>query len=125
MENKELQVSRDAHGLTITARALFSGNDIAVVVSGGDKPHIGSVSTAIPHEPLNGPGDRSSTVSTINLTGHRDNEIGDIFAREIARQTGRVCVVACGVHIDKFAKADVEWIMLLARSVLEEFIEKI
>lgn len=125
MSINDLHLYKTENGVTIEVTVVFSGDDLTVAISGGDLPHIGSVSIAIPRESLNGDGSRSSTVSTINLTGHKDNEIGDMFAHELARHTGRVCVVSCGVHIDFLYKAEIDMVISLSKTMLKNLLEEL
>lgn len=103
--------------IDLTAKLVMAGNDISLTVTGGEA-HIGSVSVAIPRPSLTGTG-MSATVSTFNLTGHKDNAVGDMLAKELAASTGRTCVVSCGIHVDNAGKDTINGITDLSNRLLE------
>lgn len=80
------------------------GDDIAVWVSGGDRPHIGCVVQAVPRMSLTGDGSRSATSSVLNLTGHKDEFLCRELAEIICAATGRVTVCTGGFHCDAMTK---------------------
>ncbi len=77
------------------------GEDIAILLRGGDRPHIGCCVLAVPRPSLTGDGSQSCTSSVINVTGHRDEELCRLLAEKACRHYG--CTVTCsgGVHMDK------------------------
>lgn len=95
-----LTVEEPCLGRTLAVLADWAGNDLWVLVVGGDCPHIGSVSVAIPRESLSGDGAASATVSTFNVTGHLDDCVGDVFAKRLASRFRCRVSVTCGIHFD-------------------------
>jgi hypothetical protein len=55
--------------------AVRSGDDVVVVLGGGERPHIGALAVAIPRPSLADPEQTSSTSSVITLLGHKDDEL--------------------------------------------------
>lgn len=106
--------------IDLTAQLAEAGNDLSLTVTGGEA-HIGSVSIAIPRPSLTGSG-MSSTVSTFNLTGHKDNIVGDMIAGALAKELGKTCVVSCGIHIDNADADTIGDITTLANKLLESII---
>lgn len=104
--------------IDLTAQLVMAGEDLSLTVTGGEA-HIGSVSVAIPRPSLTGSG-MSATVSTFNLTGHKDNAVGDMMAARLAKELGKTCVVCCGIHVDDADSAAIGCIMELANKLLEE-----
>lgn len=109
----------------LTALVRLCGEDISVTVTGGERPHIGSVSVAIPRPSLSGSGEVSATVSTFNVTGHMDNAIGDKFAKALAARFNCVCSVTCGVHIDGLDQAGIQSVLELSNELLDKVIREI
>ncbi|MDR1659680.1 MAG: hypothetical protein LBR94_04980 [Desulfovibrio sp.] len=89
---------RECLGSKLSARAAFVGGDLWVLVSGGENPHIGSVSVGIPRKSLTGDGGDSATVSTFNVTGHKDDVVGNLFAARLASEFRCTVSVSCGIH---------------------------
>ena len=110
--------------LTLECRLIPSGRDLNVTVTGGSSPHIGSVSLAVPRPSLRGDGSTSATVSTLNLTGHKDGELGDEFARALSSVLNCVTVVTCGVHTDGLDAAGIETYRSLAESLRAEVLSE-
>ncbi len=76
------------------------GNDIFIVVKGGDKPHIGTAVLAVPRHSLTGDGTVSTTSSVLNVTGHKDEDICRILAEKASKKYGVTTVCIGGFHID-------------------------
>ncbi len=76
------------------------GEDLHILFSGGDRPHIGCTVIAVPRASLTGDGSISVTSSVMNLTGHKDEAVCRMLAEEWCRKTGRVTVCTGGFHVD-------------------------
>lgn len=113
-------VSNECYGRNLTAWAEWLGKDLCVTMSGGDQRHIGSVSLGIPRESLTGSGKRSATVSTLNVLGHMDDAIGDLYAKRLASSFGCKVVVTCGVHFDSVDPVMIKGIQTAVIQMLTE-----
>ena len=60
--------------IKVDLKAFIIGHDLCVIVSGGDAPHIGSVTVSIPRSSLADSNDNSATTSVLNMLGHKDDE---------------------------------------------------
>ena len=78
----------------------FLGDDILIVVEGGEKPHIGTTVLAVPRPSLTGDGTVSTTSSVLNVTGHKDESICRILAEKASKKYGVTAVCIGGFHID-------------------------
>lgn len=76
------------------------GEDISILLYGGEKPHIGCTVMAVPRPSLKGDGSVSCTSSVLNLTGHKDEAICRYAAEKICAAYNAVTVCAGGFHID-------------------------
>lgn len=104
---------------SLRARAEFVGGDLWVLVSGGQGPHVGSVCLAVPRPSLSGDGTVSSTVSTINAVGHKDDFVGAMFAARLSAVFDCRVSVSCGIHFEGPGPEDVRRVMRDAESLLE------
>jgi hypothetical protein len=95
--------------------AVLSGDDVVVIIGGGEKPHIGALAVAIPRPSLTDPDQTSSTSSVITLLGHKDDELSRPISEQMASTLQKVVVVVAGVHIDNADRNDIE--VLLANSM--------
>ena len=96
------------------------GDDIAVWVNGGDRPHIGCVVQAVPRLSLTGDGSRSATSSVLNLTGHKDEFLCRELAETICAVTGRVTVCTGGFHCEGMTKEKIAEVVDAVKRIAEE-----
>lgn len=108
-----IELSRDVLGHSITVTALPAGRDWSVTVLGGCAPHVGSVSLA---EYADG----DVTLRTLLRDSHKDQVVGDRFARRLAEQGRCTVCVSCGIHYEAPDRAGLERIVACADALLEE-----
>ena len=94
-------------GITIEIQETRIGDDIVLILAGGDKPHIGCVVQAVPRPSLTNDGSISVTSSVLNLTGHKDGFLCRKLAEKRCRETGRIVVCTGGVHIENITKEQI------------------
>lgn len=104
-----LRRARGRVALRLTAERL--GADLAVTLSGGDRPHVGAVAVSQPRP------DRGATTSVLALLGHREDELARELAARLAAATRGVVTVACGVHLDAIRPEEIEAVRALARAL--------
>lgn len=78
----------------------FLGDDLLIVVKGGDKPHIGTTVLAVPRPSLKEDGSVSTTSSVLNVSGHKDETICRLLAEKASKKYGVTVVCTGGFHID-------------------------
>ena len=120
MTDKTIFVEQHSCGHVLSARAHFAGEDLCVLVTGGSKPHVGSVSLGIARKSLKNDGSNSATVSTLNVTGHKDDVLGNMFAERLAAILNKTVCVVCGVHFANATPEELEQILHDARVLLEK-----
>ncbi len=84
------------------------GEDILILVIGGDKPHIGSAVLAIPRPSLRDDTEISCTSSVLNVVGHKDEKICRYLAESFCRKYNAVTVCAGGFHCDNLTPAQIQ-----------------
>ena len=89
-------------GYVICCDVIRMGEDYTLAVSGGGRPHVGSVVMAIARPSLSGEG-ISATSSVLNGVGHKDEAIGRIFAEAVAKAKRCTAVCSCGIHVDNIS----------------------
>ena len=98
-----MKYSKTIAGITIEICEKAIGEDLILILSGGEKPHIGCVVQAVPRPSLSG-----VTSSVINLTGHKDEFLCRRLAENRCRETGKVVVCTGGVHMDHITGEQIE-----------------
>lgn len=91
--------SAQVAGHMIDARVSVLGNDLLIHLTGGERPHIGSVILCEPRQSLTGTG-RSATSSVLNVPGHYDEIPGRRLAESVAAGSNRRVCCVCGIHYE-------------------------
>ncbi|MBF9000952.1 MULTISPECIES: prenylated flavin chaperone LpdD [Vibrio] len=111
-------------GIRVELTALPVGDDLVLVLSGGDKAHIGATAVAQPRPSLEDPEKISASTSVICVMGHKE----DLLAHHVAQKTASAlnCVVSanCGIHMDNASKEQIKIIQQLVSTLLQTFIAK-
>ena len=90
--------SLGAQEYLLEAVAVRCGDDLTVVIGGGEKQHIGAVAVGVPRPSLKDKNIVSSSASVLCLTGHKEDLLARKAALELARMLGHTVTV--GLHID-------------------------
>ncbi len=113
-----IEVTNRVLGYAVTAAAAPAGSDWNVTVLGGCAPHVGSVSLA---EYADG----AVTLRTLLRDTHKDQIVGDKFARELAQALQCTVCVSCGIHYDGPGLAELQEIVACTDRLLEELLTTI
>lgn len=89
----------------------YVGDDVLIIVGGGNKPHIGCVSISIPLLSLKGDGKQSCTSSVWNMTGHKDEAVCRKLSEAYCKKTGKMVVCTGGIHFDDVQPEQIEELM--------------
>lgn len=100
------------------------GADYHILVSGGERPHIGCTVLAVPRLSLDGSGKMSSTASVLNVTGHKDEEVCRYLAEKVSAGKNAVVVCTGGIHMDGITKEQITEILESMQEITEEILEK-
>lgn len=92
--------SLGAAAYLLEAVAVRCGDDLAVVIGGGEKQHIGAVAVGIPRPSLKDKNVVSASASVLCLTGHKEDLLARSAALELAQLLGHTVTVTVGLHID-------------------------
>ncbi len=95
----------------LSLRITEVGEDVHLLLTGGDRPHIGCTVLAVPRPSLTGNGENSATSSVLNLTGHKDEVICRYLAEEVAKRKNAVTVCSGGFHVDNITKEQIDQVL--------------
>lgn len=115
-----MKISMELSFTVIRADVKKIGPDYAILLEGGESPHIGCAVMAVPRPSLTGDGSVGSTASVLNLTGHKDEEVCRYLAEQISKKKGAVTVCTGGIHIDHITSEQIKEIMDAAVKIAEE-----
>ena len=110
---------------TVHGEMRLLGSDLLVVLSGGTKPHIGSIAVAVPRPSLANKEVVSSTSSVYNFVGHKDHVIAQRVAEVLSSRLNRHVVVVAGFHIDKISEEGIARVVGNCDGLAEEIYEEI
>jgi phage gp45-like len=95
----------------LTASVTKAGQDVVVVIFGGERPHIGAVALADPRPSLRDPEKTSATASVLCLTGHKEDAIVKSASERLAAAAHHPVVVTAGMHWNNLKESDISQIM--------------
>lgn len=108
MNIEEKIICRKLSFSTLTIEIKLIGNDILILLSGGDKPHIGCAVLAIPRPSLRDKTKISCTSSVLNVTGHKDEKICRYVAETFCKKYNSVTVCTGGFHVDNLTDEQIQ-----------------
>ncbi|HEX7625078.1 MAG TPA: hypothetical protein VF400_15980 [Anaeromyxobacteraceae bacterium] len=120
-----IELSRTRGRVAVRLTAARLGADLALTLSGGDRPHIGAVAVSQPRPSLLGGGGTSTTTSVIALLGHKEDELARQVAARVALATAGTVCVACGIHLEAISAAELEDVRALAEELATELLVRL
>ena len=106
------EIEKSLLGRKFTARLQFLDEGLNVLLTGGEKSHIGAVSGRVPgQEPVD-----------IELPGHREGNLAAQWAEELYRTWEMPVWVECGIHYENLSKEGIRQVLDVCREMLEEIL---
>jgi hypothetical protein len=116
-------IEKKASGHSIYLETKEIGNDLLIAIYGGDAHHIGGVATAYPTTSHYNDATTVS-VSTLTLPGHKDYLVANTAAEKICKALEVPTVVTVGIHYDNATASDIEEIISVVNSLVDDIIEQ-
>ncbi|WP_297134131.1 prenylated flavin chaperone LpdD [Terrisporobacter sp.] len=107
-----INIDKKLGRINLNLKAMYVGEDLLIVLSGGDRPHIGGLS-------YGGLEDKSNTISFKN---HKDHILSDLLSKEISKIFKGNFLICSGVHLDNITKEEINQVKKLSEEILEEMI---
>jgi hypothetical protein len=107
--------------IAIDFTSVTMGNDLCVVIAGGDAPHLGAAAVAQARPSLLDSSKQSATTSVITLLGHKDDVIASRVAHTLAAKLNKNVVVCCGIHVDRITRDEMDSIDITVNSFCDTF----
>jgi len=101
------------------------GEDICLILSGGDQEHIGAVAVAQPRPSLADPARMSATASVITLPGHKEDMLARELSLKVAGTLNVAACVICGIHIRHPTPDMLEEMIVASRGLVNTFLERV
>jgi hypothetical protein len=109
----------------VEARAFCTAEGIIVLLTGGERPHVGAVVLSLPRPSGAVPGRLSCTSTVLPLLGHKDDLLARPLAEELAVACGQPVVVVAGVHVDEASEEDIARLVENCRAAGAALIRKL
>ncbi len=115
----EFNLERDR--IKLNMKAFLIGEDLCVIISGGERPHIGCVTISVPRPSLSDASVVSATTSVLNLVGHKDDEVARVVSNDLSSKLNKTVVVTCGIHLDYITQEEIN----ITIELIKEFTNKL
>jgi hydrogenase maturation factor len=105
----------------VSAHGQHIGDDLHVVITGGEQPHVGAVAV----------GSQSSDepdgirVALITVSGHKEDVVVEKVARRLSRQLGITVLVAAGMHWDEINKKGIAQVLEHTDHLTEKILHEV
>lgn len=94
-------------------RVLAMGEDLVVLLDGGERPHAGAVG-------LSGGGVTTSCV----ILPHKEEPLARGIAERMSEVTGNHVAVVCGIHLSAITVDEIKEVFTLADEMVDAWIEE-
>jgi hypothetical protein len=88
------------------------GEDIVVLISGGDQPHLGTITAGARLEPI----------QTVQLQNHKEFYITEEIAVRLRKEFAGNFAICCGTHLDHASKDEIRVLTDMAIQLGKELI---
>ena len=111
-------LERSFLGYPLSVRAYPAGGDLVILITGGCRPHVGSVSCAF----WEGGAVRCETSVG---HGHHDDVVSSRFAQKLAQTFQCAVSVSCGIHYDGLSRESISRVLTEMDSLLDQLTDRI
>lgn len=112
-----INLNRKLGRVKIDLKANYVGEDLIIVVSGGDVPHVGAIS-------YGGEGFRNKDFekNTIIYGNHKEYIISQRFSQRIGDIFKGNYMISVGIHLENITGEEIKIVIKLSEELLEEII---
>ncbi|MBW1972864.1 MAG: hypothetical protein JRI44_08520 [Deltaproteobacteria bacterium] len=122
---KRFDVESSGKQYKVMADVCIVGDDIAVIIWGGDQPHIGSVAFAAPRPSRKDPKKISSTASVFTLLGHKEDYITKEISEQLSSMLNKNVVVLAGMHWNNISSDGIKVVIKNCKEIAKIILKKI
>ncbi|HET6411205.1 MAG TPA: hypothetical protein VFG53_04030 [Anaeromyxobacter sp.] len=103
LEVRRFEVEDSETRARLEAVCVACGEDLVVVVGGGERYHVGAVALALSVESVAPPLHRTNSSYLLSVPGHKEEDLARAGSLRLSRALGKSVVVTAGVHEDRIA----------------------
>lgn len=109
---RQFELRRTLFGADIIAQVTVLDNGVHVLLTGGDRTHVGAVSVAYPQ----------GNITTQQFPSHKDGVVSERWAKALCEAGRRPAVVVAGIHYDDLSREQIAEVVALTDDMLRELL---
>lgn len=110
-----IEIKKQFNRITIDLKGIKMGQDLCVILTGGERPHLGALTT----------GSSLVDLNTFTFEGHKENFVTEIVANILKKEYSGNFVVCCGIHLDDISKEEIESVLKMCKDMTSELCNKL
>ncbi len=100
------------------------GEDLVVIIYGGDSPHVGGAAIAYVTKSRYRD-DLTTSVSILSFPGHKDYILAQSTAEKLASTLNKSVVVIAGVHINDATHEQIDEVITTVNSMIDDMVSQL
>ena len=117
MSERAIVTECSRQGMHLCLEAHPMGADWNVMITGGERPHIGAAALGQAYQRPDGHWTAGASVLAVGT--HKEDVLARQAALLLARRTGRTVLVSCGIHVDNLSPQGIADFVALAEEGVE------
>lgn len=105
-----IRLTRKNNRIKLSLRAMKMGNDLCVMITGGDTPHLGAVTSS----------SKTMKLETTQFDDHKEYHVTEMAAGILRQEYDGNVVVCCGIHLDNIEKREIADVMVMSEQMIME-----
>lgn len=105
-----IQLMKKSGRITIDLTAIRMGGDLCVMLTGGDRPHLGVVTVAA----------EDMDAQTFAFGTHKERFVTEPFAEVLRHTFNGHFVICCGIHVDQITKPEIDQVKVLSMALAND-----
>ncbi len=102
-----IEIKKQLNRITIDLKGIKMGQDLCVILTGGEKPHLGALTA----------GSSLVELNTFTFKGHKENFVTEMVANILKKEYLGNFVICCGIHLDDISKKEIESVLKLCKDI--------
>lgn len=115
-----LTLERNRGRIRMQLQVLAMGEDLMVLLSGGDRPHLGAMAVSGTFKAEDGP-----FIASLCMPGHMEEEISRNLSLRLSAALGVTVGVACGIHLDSISRAEIQDVLSMGSGMVDELLSRL
>jgi hypothetical protein len=105
-----IEITRAKGRIELKLIAIYMGEDLCVIITGGDRPHLGAVTV----------GSKHVEEHTFCFPHHKEDHVTKLVYSLITEPFDKNVLVCCGIHVDSISKPEIDTVISLCREMIVE-----